>query len=379
MLHNHLKQGLRLNRTIGFAFLAYGVILLGSLITPKATGMAQISIWPWLRLGATTIVVAAFLGVNEICLRKVKRHPRMDKTTLEKLTLLVPILGSGLVAVCYLLTGQLGVLLFSTVILLQSQLFGHSSISRILLGVFIGLYLLGFPLGYPLLMGFTPLPVKVMPVSLQIILMLLPLIWALAHFGRIVAAVVQNTSNRVTKLQSLAATDVLTGLVNRRQFNLQLDAEIARAKRYRSPLSLALFDIDDFKKVNDFYGHPTGDRILQELGQLISANVRESDISARYGGEEFALILPETGQIDAYELLERLRAMIERTVFCLPDNPMTITISVGVAQLNLDHAQSYELIEKADAALYQAKKQGKNQVVYGILPAPKVSYPPFHA
>jgi diguanylate cyclase (GGDEF)-like protein len=376
MLHNHLKQGFRLNRTIGFAFVAYELMLLASL-NIQTTSHLGASVW--VRLGVMAAFTMGFIMLNEFSLRSFKRHPRLDSVTMEKLSLLLPLVGSALVAASYLVTGQLGILLFSTVILLQSQLFGHNNISRVLLVMFLLLYAITLPLGYPLLLGFTPNAFKVIPTSVQFVLMLLPLIWALAHYGHIVSSMVRSTSTRVSKLQSMAATDVLTGLVNRRQFNSQLDAEIARAKRYRGPLSLALFDIDDFKKVNDFYGHPTGDRILQELGLLISNNVRESDISARYGGEEFALILPETGQIDAYELLERLRAMIERTVFCLPDNPMTVTISVGVAQLDAEEAKSYELIEKADAALYQAKKQGKNQVVYGILPAPKVTYPPFHS
>ena len=132
MLHNHLKQGLRLNRTIGFAFVAYELMLLTSLLTSATTHPAPAPPWPWIRLGLMTLLTAGFLGLNEVSLRNVKRHPRLDNATLEKLTLLVPVLGSALVAACYLLSGQLGILLFSTVILLQSQLFGHSSISRIL-------------------------------------------------------------------------------------------------------------------------------------------------------------------------------------------------------------------------------------------------------
>jgi len=374
MFHNHLKQGFRLNRTIGFAFVAYELMLLVSLKMPAAEHLGG---WPWARLAGMVVLTTGFILLNEASLRSIKRHPRLDVVTMEKLSLLVPLVGSALVMLSYLLSGQLGILLFSAVILLQSQLYGHNSISRVLLVMFGLIYAVCLPLGYPFMLGFTPNAFQAIPTSAQFILMMLPLIWALGHYGHIVATVMRSTSNRVSKLQSLAATDGLTGLINRRQFNHQLDSEIARAKRYRSPLSLALFDIDDFKKINDFYGHPTGDRILQELGKLISGNVRESDISARYGGEEFALILPETGQIDAYELLERLRAMIEHTVFCLPDNPMTVSISVGVAQLDPEHAESYELIEKADAALYQAKKQGKNQVVYGVLTPPKVNYPPF--
>jgi diguanylate cyclase (GGDEF)-like protein len=185
--------------------------------------------------------------------------------------------------------------------------------------------------------------------------------------------VVRSSSSQLNRLQSLAATDGLTGLVNRRQFNHQLQSEIARAKRHALPLSLALFDIDDFKKLNDTYGHPIGDRVLKDLGKLVTQNIRECDISARYGGEEFALILPETRQMEAYELLERLRALVERTVFCLPDNPLTISISVGVAQMDFNQATAVSLVEKSDAALYEAKRKGKNQVVFGTIPTPKIT------
>lgn len=373
MLHTHLKQGFRLNRTIGFALIAYEVMLLLSLRFPGEEAASM----PWLRLGLISALTALFILVNEASLRSFKRHAKMDNLTLEKLSLLLPMANSGVVILSYLLSGQLGILLLSTVILLQAQLFGHNGISRVMLIMFLLVYAITLPMGYPMLVGFTATAFPMASASIKIILMLVPVVLALSHYGNIVGSLVRTTTSRVSKLQSLAATDALTGLINRRQFNHQLDAEIARAKRHRNTLSLALFDIDDFKKINDFYGHPTGDRILKELGQLIINNVRESDIPARYGGEEFALILPETGQIDAYELLERLRAMIEHTVFCLPDNPMTATISVGVAQLDPEHAKAYELIEKADAALYEAKKQGKNQVVYGTITPPKVTYPPF--
>jgi diguanylate cyclase (GGDEF)-like protein len=378
MLHNHLKQGLRLNRTIGFAFLMYGAGLLllcqfGP--NPQATQWTSV----WLRFGGLCLISALFLLINEVSLKSLKRHPRLDDLTLEKLSLLIPLISCGYVAAAYLITGQVGIALFAFIVALQAQLFAHSTIARMTMVMLGLLYLISWPLGYPILLGFPHASLPHLSFGTQVLLMVLPLLWALGHYGNIVATLVRTTSTRVSKLQSLAATDGLTGLINRRQFNTRLDTEIARAKRYRNhPLSLALFDIDDFKKINDFYGHPTGDRILKELGQLITANVRESDVPARYGGEEFALILPETGQIDAYDLLERLRALIEGTVFCLPDNPMTVTISVGVAQLDLEHARAYELIEKADAALYEAKRQGKNQVVYGILPAPKVTYPPFN-
>lgn len=377
MLHTHLKQGLRLNRTVGLALLVYETLLLLSLKDP-APAPAGGQTWLIVRLGLMTVITLIYLGINEVGLKSLKRHPKMDDLTLEKISLLIPLASCGLVVLTYLISGQLGIFLFSGIVMLQTLMFGHNGIARMMLVMFGLLYLITLPMGYPLLLGFSPKTAAWMTSGVKILVLLAPFIMTLSHYGNIVASLVRTTSTKVSKLQSLAATDALTGLINRRQFNHQLDAEIARARRYRAPMSLGLFDIDDFKKINDFYGHQTGDRILKELGALITNNVREADIPARYGGEEFALILPETGQIDAYDLLERLRAIIERTVFCLPDNPMTVTISVGVAQLDPERAKSFELIEKADAALYEAKKQGKNRVIYGILPAPKVTYPPFN-
>lgn len=378
MFHNHLKQGFRLSRTIGFCLIAYTTLALVSLKMPGST-LHLNSPWIGLRLSLAGVSAIVFLLLNEVSLRSFKRHPRLDDITLEKLSLLLPVATALLVSFHYLLLGQFGLILLGVVVSLQAQLFGHNTVARTLLIIFGSLYLASFGLGYPVLLGLQPNAFQGLSLGIKFLLMSGPAILALNHLGGIVASTQRHTSSRVSKLQSLAATDGLTGLVNRRQFNQQLDAEMARARRYRKPLSLALFDIDDFKKINDFYGHTTGDRILKELGQMISQNIRESDVAARYGGEEFALILPETGQIDAYELLERLRAMIERTVFCLPDNPITATISVGVAQLDLNDSKGYEIIEKSDAALYEAKKQGKNRVVYGTLTPPKVNYPSFES
>ena len=367
MLHTHLKQALRLNRGIGYSFLVYGGQILVVLSRQESIVWSDKA-----RLGTFVGLSALFLLINEGSLRLLKRHPKLDELMAEKLSLLIPVIGCALVAISYLITGQIGVLLFATVVMLQAQLFGHNGFSRVMLALLTGIFLACLPLGYPVVLGFH----ATASLGLPMLLAFVPFACTLALYGNIVSSMVRNTSSRVSKLQSLAATDGLTGLINRRQFNHQLDTEIARARRYKKPLSLGLFDIDDFKKINDFYGHTTGDRILKELGALVTVNVREADIPARYGGEEFALILPETGQIDAYELLERLRAMIERTVFCLPDNPMTISVSVGVAQMDGDKPKAFELIEKADAALYEAKKLGKNRVVYGILPTPKISYQP---
>ena len=216
----------------------------------------------------------------------------------------------------------------------------------------------------------TFLIVSVTPFFLAEALLSICTAWVSGHY---LSRILQNQSYQVEILQSMATTDALTRLVNRRQFNTRLNSEVSRARRHHSALSLALFDIDNFKHLNDHYGHPVGDRILQELGQLISKNVRESDVAARYGGEEFALILPETREKEASDLLERLRQLVSETVFCLPDNPITLTVSIGVSELNSRHNNVFELVERADQALYQAKGQGKNRVYIasqGVYPLP---------
>jgi diguanylate cyclase (GGDEF)-like protein len=177
---------------------------------------------------------------------------------------------------------------------------------------------------------------------------------------------ISRQENTLEHLQSLASTDALTSLINRREFNQRLVSEMARSRRHLSPLSLALFDIDHFKHINDQFGHPVGDRILRELGQIIQQNVREHDIAARYGGEEFALILPETQVDAAIELMERIRVLIARTVFCLPDQPLGLTISIGIGFFKPDEDVMFSLVERADVALYAAKNNGRNQVVFGV-------------
>lgn len=182
----------------------------------------------------------------------------------------------------------------------------------------------------------------------------------------------KQTDQKANILQSMATTDMLTGLINRRYFDRRLAEEIARAKRHESNLTLALFDIDFFKRINDTYGHIVGDRILKELGELVLANIRECDISARYGGEEFALILPETTQIEASDLLERLRQLIESYTFMKDETPVLVTISVGIAQFDPEYTPE-DFIKQADAALYQAKKTGRNKVIYGTFTTPKLN------
>ena len=366
MIQAQIKQTLRLNRSMSAAFLLFHAL----------AAVAVKGVLPGILLTLSVVLALAYFVGNEVVLRTMKRIAanRMEPMVLEKMALLLPVVSAVFVLASYLLTGQLGIAVFAVIVMLQAYMCGYRWLARAVLVTFGVVYALSALLHYPVgVMGGVDAFALNQPFG--IIVALLPMILTLNQYGQMAHGLMRSTSDRVEILQSLAAIDGLTGLINRRQFNHQLHAEISRARRSKKPLSLALFDIDDFKKINDFYGHPVGDRILRELGSLITNNVRESDVPARYGGEEFSLILPETSQIEAYEILERLRQLIEHTVFCLPDNPMTITVSVGVAQMDLDQATSFELIEQADTALYEAKRQGKNRVVYGVVTAPKLTGP----
>ncbi len=151
--------------------------------------------------------------------------------------------------------------------------------------------------------------------------------------------------------------DALTGLNNRRGFDERLNNEVARAGRYGHPLSLIMIDIDDFKQVNDRFGHAAGDATLQSLATLIQDSIRSIDISARYGGEEFVVLLPETRRDGATVVADRIcRGMYERS-FTIP-----ATVSIGIAELNEHDPSPVVLLHQADEALYRAKRLGKNRV-----------------
>ncbi|MDP1681934.1 MAG: diguanylate cyclase [Burkholderiales bacterium] len=159
-------------------------------------------------------------------------------------------------------------------------------------------------------------------------------------------------------LEDIATHDRLTGAWNRRQFDELLAREMNRARRYKSPLSLIMFDIDHFKKVNDTWGHQAGDDLLAVLSVYVSANIRDIDMLARWGGEEFMVIAPDTGSEAARLLAEKLRALIENGNF---GEAGRITCSFGVTQFQPDDtAESFT--SRADAAMYAAKESGRNRV-----------------
>lgn len=159
--------------------------------------------------------------------------------------------------------------------------------------------------------------------------------------------------------------DPLTGLSNRRVFERTLDQEIERSQRNKTPLSLAILDLDDFKSINDTWGHLKGDEVLIDFAEMLSHGSRRYDLVARIGGEEFAVILSGIGIFKAQQLLQRLLDKTRELSFSTPDNKdkFSVTCSAGVVcYKGLVETRKHELVDKADKALYQAKKSGKDQV-----------------
>ncbi len=165
------------------------------------------------------------------------------------------------------------------------------------------------------------------------------------------------------KLYELATKDGLTKLYINRHFKTLLENEIRRCARYKHNISLIMLDIDDFKQINDTYGHITGDQILREVGNQINTGIRKIDIAARYGGEEFVILLPETTSEGAAIIAERLRKNIEKINIKTNDGKFVQTsVSIGISQFPKDADNMQDLIDMADKALYHSKKNGKNLV-----------------
>jgi diguanylate cyclase (GGDEF)-like protein/PAS domain S-box-containing protein len=160
------------------------------------------------------------------------------------------------------------------------------------------------------------------------------------------------------RLESMATTDALTGLANRRRFDEEFSHLFSSARRYDTPLSVLLVDIDHFKSVNDRFGHLVGDRVLCKVALLLKQCARDSDVVARYGGEEFAIICSQTDLISAGILAGRLRQKIERADF----DCGAITASIGIAAIDPADVEGRELLARTDGALYQSKEQGRNRV-----------------
>ena len=173
------------------------------------------------------------------------------------------------------------------------------------------------------------------------------------------------------RIEQLARTDELTGLYNRRHFMEIFNHELERSNRYKKPFALGILDIDFFKRVNDKYGHPAGDRVLARFGATLRSSLRDTDIVARLGGEEFGVLMPETNLQEAYKVFCRLKELIAKQEVTINDSSsaadgegmIAITVSIGVASREANDAiDTRTLLERADRALYQSKDEGRNRV-----------------
>ncbi|MGI2260396.1 sensor domain-containing diguanylate cyclase [Shewanella sp. GXUN23E] len=164
------------------------------------------------------------------------------------------------------------------------------------------------------------------------------------------------------ELAELSQTDGLTKLYNRRHWQDLLNREFERFARYQEQASLVMLDIDFFKSINDKYGHLVGDRAIQHLAAMINDSLRETDIAGRYGGEEFGIVLPKTDADSAAQFAERLRQKVEQSPMQLDKKTIGFTISAGICMLDEDINQNSDWVRRADAALYQAKESGRNNV-----------------
>jgi diguanylate cyclase (GGDEF)-like protein len=164
------------------------------------------------------------------------------------------------------------------------------------------------------------------------------------------------------RLEKLATTDFLTGINNGRHFLEISEDEINRARRFEHPLSVIMFDIDHFKRVNDKFGHATGDKVLAEIAEICRNNLRSVDVLGRLGGEEFGVMLPNTNKKNALNVAESLREKIQNATIYYLDEAVRVTASFGISELINEDKQIKQVLVRADNALYKAKKKGRNKV-----------------
>lgn len=176
-------------------------------------------------------------------------------------------------------------------------------------------------------------------------------------------AIAISNSRLFEEVHQLATTDGLTGLYNRRHFLGLAEQTFQFAKHHSRPLAVLLMDVDLFKQINDRHGHTTGDEVLRGIATLLEANLPEEGMVGRYGGEEFVVLLPQTHLNDGLEVAEQLRRRVATTIFPTAKGPVTTTISLGVAEISPDLPSFLALLDQADAALYQAKAEGRNRVI----------------
>jgi diguanylate cyclase (GGDEF)-like protein len=176
------------------------------------------------------------------------------------------------------------------------------------------------------------------------------------------AAIAIENAQLYKEMEKLAITDSLTGLYNRRFFFAFAENEIERTKRYNKNLSIIMVDVDHFKDVNDRFGHQIGDQVLKEISDICLSILRKVDVMCRYGGEEFVVLLPETEESDAAHAAERMCTAISTSRLKTEKGNVSVTVSIGVTELDKSHGSLEKLLATADKALYTAKEAGRNRV-----------------
>jgi diguanylate cyclase (GGDEF)-like protein len=180
--------------------------------------------------------------------------------------------------------------------------------------------------------------------------------------GLVFSALGYAIGRREQVITSMALTDALTGLYNKRYFKNRLEQEFVRHQRYATPLTIIHLDIDFFKRVNDCFGHQAGDEVLKTLASTIMDNCRKNEISARVGGEEISIIACDCDLKAAENLAERIRSEIEKGCIIWQNHKIKVTASFGIASATADTLTAWEIYQQADEALYEAKKAGRNRV-----------------
>lgn len=183
-----------------------------------------------------------------------------------------------------------------------------------------------------------------------------------AHMQHMIDRATEALKRQKESAERMARTDALTGLANRRSFAEQADNEVSRALRYQHTLSLVMVDIDHFKDVNDTHGHQAGDAVLVQVVQVLQSQVRDVDLVGRWGGEEFVVLLPNSSAQQAVQMANRMRQAVENTDIVLDGLSLHCTVSMGVAELDPHTPTLAALVSRADAAMYQAKRNGRNRV-----------------
>ncbi len=166
----------------------------------------------------------------------------------------------------------------------------------------------------------------------------------------------------VAEIEKLVMMDSVTLAYNRRAIQYLMEKEISRSRRTNLPISVLMIDIDRFKSINDTYGHAAGDAALLSVAKTVAGQLREPDLIGRYGGDEFLVVLPDTGQLEASKIAERIRSRIEQTKIAIGKGSVTVTLSIGVAELDRNAPDEQAMICRADSAMYESKNRGTNRV-----------------